>query len=254
LIATTVRVGVAGESHEENLKSLCATVGMEATDAERDAYVQRIVDRVDRLLEPILRTHRSEAEIVAGIKATFGGEEENRYDSLITLKSVPESDDIVVVYEVPRTSAWNLVRMVLRVWIPPDASGKGGVLRHLEDRGRLLADILYFRVKELGFLKHDGDQYLVMVGHDGNGQGSDGLSLWSLKDGVCLWALQPEYGDRTCNRVVGEDLFVRIAHNDFKDLGAHAYVTEEHFGWTQTAFVDLYTRGDDQPPICELPR
>jgi len=244
-------LGFATEEQEESLRSLNKRVGTQATAPERETHFQKIVTRIDKLIEPILKSHSDPKEIAAGIKTTFGTDDEDRFDGAIKFESVPGTGEVVIAYDVPIIPAGNRVKVVLRLWTPAGPKGSGAVLRHLDDPG--FADAENFPVSAMGFLKHDGEWHLVLLGLNGNGHGKYALSLWSLKESKCVWTWPLEYGDSCCFAVLGEDLFVRIAHNELQNDEKDKYVSEEHFGWSDNGFVDLFTGPDKSPPLCELP-
>ncbi len=217
----------------EDLQQLIEGLAVQQTYAELDMQAMRIAKRLDQLTTSALEGNKMLYWAKKDLRAVLANESRLELAEDVHLFRIPNSDRILVVYNLPLTGSSR--KVVLRVWRPAGAESttNKGSLDPVEDTESEFSTISEYSVRDLYLLTRDDKAYVLLFGETGHGRGRRAISMWNIDERKCVWVKELAYGER-CKVLIRQDKIV--LELEIEEFGREARRRTEVFGWKNNKF------------------
>ena len=218
----------------EDLQQLIEGLAVQQTYAELDMQAMRIAKRLDQLTTSALEGNKMLYWAKKDLRAVLANESRLELAEDVHLFRIPNSDRILVVYNLPLTGSSR--KVVLRVWHPGTQTENKGFLKPVQDVQGKFDVIPRCPIRDIYWLMRQDGLYVLLFGESGHGRGRRAISMWNLDKEECVWVKKFDYGEE-CKVLVGND---RVTLElELEEFGCEVRKRTEIYGWKNDKFLQL---------------
>jgi len=234
LVLSGVILSLTQFAPAEGLQQLIKDLAVQKTYAELDRQAMRIAERLDQLTTSALEGNNTLYWAKKDLHTALANESRLELAEDVHLFRIPNSDRILIVYNLPLTGSSR--KVVLRVWHPGTQTGNKGFLKPVQDvQGKFDAISLY-PIRDIYSLMRQDGLYVLLLGETGHGRGRRAISMWNIDKEKCVWVKELDYGEE-CKVLIEND---RIALElELEEFGCEVRKSTEIYGWENNQFLQL---------------
>lgn len=234
LVLSGVILSLAQFAPAENLQQLIKDLAVQKTYAELDRQAMRIAERLDQLTTSALEGNNTLYWAKKDLHTALANESRLELAEDVHLFRIPNSDRILIVYNLPLTGSSR--KVVLRVWHPETQTGNKGFLKPVQDAQGKFNAIPHYPICDIYCLMRQGEPYVVLFGESGHGRGRRAISIWNLDKEECVLVKKFDYGEN-CKVLIEND---RIALElELEEFGCEIRKKTEVYGWENDKFLQM---------------
>ena len=233
-VLSSVMLSSAQFAPAQDLQQLIKDLAVQKTHAELDRQAMRIAERLDQLTTSALEGNKTLYWAKKDLRAVLANESRLELAEDVHLFRIPNSDRILVVYNLPLTGSSR--KVVLRVWHPGTQTGNKGFLKPVQDAQGKFNAIPCYPICDIYCLMRQDGLYVLLFGESGHGRGRRAISMWNLDKEECVWVKEFAYGEK-CKVIIRKDQVVLKL--ELEEFGREVRKRTEFYGWENDKFQQL---------------
>ena len=234
LVLSSVMLSSVQFAPAEDLQQLIKDLAVQKTYAELDRQAMRIAERLDQLTTSALEGNKMLYWARKDLRTALANKSRLELAEDVHLFRIPNSDRILVVYNLPLTGSSR--KVVLRVWHPGKQTGTKGVLRPVQDVQGKFDAISRCPIRDIYYLIRQDGLYVALFGETGHGRGRRAISMWNIDKEECVWVKELDYGEECKVLIRNDQVALEL---ELEEFGCEVRKRTEIYGWENDNFLQL---------------